>query len=117
MSRWKPDAEGRLTQAALTLFDQQGYDATTVAQIAEAAGLTKRTFFRYFTDKREALFNGSHELEQRWVDGIAAAPPEATPMAAICAGLDRVAELFVDRHEFARTRARVVAANPELQER
>jgi AcrR family transcriptional regulator len=117
MSRWKPDAEGRLIKAAVTLFDEQGYDATTVAEIAAAAGLTKRTFFRYFSDKREVLFSGSHELQERWIGGIQAAPPGASPMAAVSAGLDEVAELFADRHPFARMRSRIVAANPELQER
>ena len=86
MSRWKPDAEGRLTKAAITLFDEQGYDATTVAEIAAAAGLTKRTFFRYFSDKREVLFNGSHELQERWIGGIESAPSQASPMAAVSAG-------------------------------
>jgi AcrR family transcriptional regulator len=117
MSRWKPDAVGRLSLAALTLFDEQGYDETTVAQIAEHAGLTKRTFFRYFADKREVLFFGSHELEERWVAGIDAAPADATPMAAVSAGLDEVAELFADRHAFARTRSRIVTTNADLQER
>lgn len=117
MSRWKPDAEGRLTKAAITLFEEHGYDETTVAEIAEAAGLTKRTFFRYFSDKREVLFNGSHELQERWVGGIEAAAPDAGAMAAVSAGLDEVAELFTDRHLFARMRSRIIAANPELQER
>ena len=117
MSRWKPDAEGRLTKAAITLFEEQGYDDTTVAQIAEAAGLTKRTFFRYFSDKREVLFKGSLELQARWIGGIEAAPPDAGPMAAVSAGLDEVAELFADRHPFASMRAEIIAANPELQER
>ena len=74
MTRWKPDAAGRLVTAAIALFDEQGYDATTVAEIAERAGLTKRTFFRYFADKREVLFGGSEELERRWVEAVAAAP-------------------------------------------
>ena len=117
MSRWQPDAEGRLTKAAITLFERQGYDETTVAEIAETAGLTKRTFFRYFADKREVLFNGSHELQERWIGGIEAAPPDAGPMAAVSGGLDEVAELFADRHPFARMRSRIIAANPELQER
>lgn len=117
MSRWKPDAEGRLIKAAITLFDEQGYDETTVAGIAEAVGLTKRTFFRYFSDKREVLFNGSHELMDRWIDGIDAAPPDAGAMAAVNAGLDEVAAMFADRHTFARMRSRIIAANPELQER
>jgi AcrR family transcriptional regulator len=117
MPRWKPDAEGRLSKAAITLFDEQGYDKTTVAEIAQAAGLTKRTFFRYFADKREVLFSGSLELQGRWIGGIEAAPPDAAPMAAVCTGLDQVAELFADRHAFARIRSRIIAANPELQER
>lgn len=117
MSRWKPDAEGRLSQAALALFARQGYDQTTVAEIAEAAGLTKRTFFRYFSDKREVLFNGSHELQDRWIGGIAAAPSDASAMDAVFSGLDAVAELFADRHPFARVRSQIIAANPELQER
>jgi AcrR family transcriptional regulator len=117
MSRWKPDAEGRLTKAAISLFEEQGYDETTVAEIAEAAGLTKRTFFRYFSDKREVLFNGSNELTERWVKGIEAAPTDATAIAAVSAGLDEVADLFADRHPFASMRSRIIAANPELQER
>jgi AcrR family transcriptional regulator len=117
MSRWKPDAEGRLMSAAVTLFEQQGYDETTIAEIAEAAGLTKRTFFRYFTDKREVLFNGSDELIELWVAAVAGAPPEATPMAAVCLGLDAMDELFSDRHAYAGIRSRIINANPELQER
>jgi AcrR family transcriptional regulator len=117
MTRWKPDAAGRLMQAALILFEQQGYDETTVAEIAAQAGLTKRTFFRYFADKREVLFGGSEVLEDRWLEAVAAAPADATALAAVQAGLDAVAEMFVERHAFARTRAAVVNASPELQER
>jgi AcrR family transcriptional regulator len=117
MSRWKPDAEGRLMSAALTLFDEQGYEETTVAEIAQAAGLTKRTFFRYFSDKREVLFSGSHELERRWLEGMADAAVDASPLAVVLAGLDPVAEMFVERHAFARVRSGIIAANPELQER
>lgn len=117
MPRWKPDAPSRLVDAAMTLFAERGYEETTVAQIAERAGLTKRTFFRYFSDKREVLFGGSKELERVWLEAVAAAPPEATPLAAATAGLDTVAELFVERHEFARARAEIVEANPELKER
>ncbi len=117
MPRWKPDAAGRLTKAAITLFEQQGYEATTVAEIAEAAGLTKRTFFRYFADKREVLFMGSEELQDLWVSSIRAAPDRAGAMEAIESALDAVAQLFAERHPFARVRARIIAANPELQER
>ncbi len=117
MTRWKPDAVGRLIEAALVLFDQQGYDNTTVADIAARAGLTRRTFFRYFPDKREVLFSGSERLEQVWLDAVTAAPEGSGPMAAVEAGLDAVAGFFAERHAFARIRAGVVAANPELRER
>jgi AcrR family transcriptional regulator len=117
MSRWKPDAQGRLVKAAIELFDEQGYEATTVAEIAARAGLTKRTFFRYFPDKREVLFSGSQELQGIWLEGLAGAPADASPLAAVTAGLDPVAEMFIERHPFARIRAQVVEANPELQER
>jgi AcrR family transcriptional regulator len=117
MARWKPDAELRLMQAAITLFDERGYDETTVAEIAERAELTKRTFFRYFADKREVLFNGSEQLEHVWIEAIAAAPEDADPLAQVTAGFDALAEMFVERHEFARLRAKIIAANPELQER
>ena len=117
MSRWKPDAAGRLMAAAIELFDEQGYEATTVADIAARAELTKRTFFRHFADKREVLFSGSPELIRRWREAVAAAPPSATPLAAVAAGFDPVAEMFADTHAGSRVRARVVGANPELQER
>jgi AcrR family transcriptional regulator len=117
MSRWKPDAQGRLMSAAIELFDEQGYEATTVAEIAERAGLAKRTFFRHFSDKREVLFSGSQELQRLWLDGLAAAPAQASPLAVVTAGLDPVAEMFNERHPFARIRAQIIEANPELQER
>jgi AcrR family transcriptional regulator len=104
-------------KAAIELFDEQGYEATTVAEIAERAGLTKRTFFRYFADKREVLFNGSQELQRLWLEGLAGAPANATPLAVVIAGLDPVAEMFTERHDFARMRSGIIEANPELQER
>jgi AcrR family transcriptional regulator len=117
VARWKPDAVGRLAEAAITLFGQQGYDETTVAEIAARAGLTKRTFFRYFTDKREVLFSGSDELQRVWVSAVTGAPTEAGPLAAVQAGLDAVADMFAERHRFARIRAQIIVANPELHER
>lgn len=117
MSRWKPDPTGRLMQAAITLFAEQGYEETTVAEIAERSGLTKRTFFRYFSDKREVLFGGSEDLQRIWLEAVSAAPPEATPLAVATAGFDPVADMFAERHPFARIRAAIVDANPELRER
>jgi AcrR family transcriptional regulator len=117
MSRWKPDAPGRLMAAAIELFQEQGYEATTVAEIAERAGLTKRTFFRHFGDKREVLFSGSEELQRLWLGGVVGAPPDADAMSAVMAGLDPVAEMFEPRHAFAGLRSTIIAENPELQER
>jgi AcrR family transcriptional regulator len=117
MGRWQPDASRRLQEAALALFAERGYDATTVAEIAERAGLTKRTFFRYFTDKREVLFMGSDELRELLVAGTLAASDSATPIEAVATGLKAAGAMFAQRHEFARQRHAIILANPELQER
>jgi len=117
MARWEPDATGRLVVAALELFAERGYDETTVAEIAERAGLTKRTFFRYFSDKREVLFPGGGEFQQVIVDAVAGAPDSATALQAVSAGLEATGAFFQDRREFAIKRHQVIAANPELQER
>ena len=104
-------------QAALTLFAEKGYDDTTVTDIADRAGLTKRTFFRYFADKREVLFAGSGELTDLWLTAVAAAPPDATPLAAVSAAFDPVAAMFGERFPLARGRAEIIAAHPDLVER
>jgi AcrR family transcriptional regulator len=117
MGRWQPDAVGRLTEAALTLFGERGFDNTTVADIAERAGLTKRTFFRYFADKREVLFLGSEWLERLFVEGVGAAPPPAAPLEAVAAALDAIGPVFEERREFAARRQQIIASNPELEER
>ena len=74
MARWQPGARERLQAVTLELFAEQGFEGTTVAEIASRAGLTERTFFRYFTDKREVLFTGQDTFEGMFVDQIAAAP-------------------------------------------
>jgi AcrR family transcriptional regulator len=117
MGRWEPDGRGRLEQAALTLFAERGFENTTVAQIAERAGLTERTFFRHFADKREVLFAGGSALEDLLVATVAAAPASLPPIDAVAAGLDAIGALLQDRHQYARRRAAVIAANPELRER
>jgi AcrR family transcriptional regulator len=117
VGRWDPDAAGRLRVAALELFAAIGYDQTTVAQIADRAGVTARTFFRYFADKPEVLFAGSENLEINMVDAVRAAPPEASPREAINAALDVAASLLSERADFARRRHAVIKANPALLER
>ena len=117
MGRWQPDARARLQAAALALYGERGYEQTTVAEIAERAGLTKRTFFRYFTDKREVLFWGSELLEQQMVAAIEAAPASASALGMIGAALDAAAVRFEEVREFAGPRHRIIASSPELQER
>lgn len=118
MSRWEPDAAGRFRAAALELFGEIGYANTTVAAIAERAGLTARTFFRYFDDKREVLFNGSERLQQTMVDALSEAPAKASAVDAIAAALTKAGDFFDDeRRPYACLRSSVIAANPELYER
>src|ERR1700749_1824687 len=94
MTRWEPDARGRLQRAALELYSERGYDQTTVAEIARRAGLTERTFFRHFADKREVLFAGSGPLQERLVQGIAEAPDGLAPIDAVEATFESAAEAF-----------------------
>ena len=105
VTRWEPDGRGRLALAALDLFGEQGFDDTTVAEIAERAGLTERTFFRHFTDKRDVLFSGSEELRDLFVEAVSAAPASSSPIEAAFMALDQAGALlisfeaiFVTRH-------------------
>ncbi|GAB3971698.1 TetR/AcrR family transcriptional regulator [Actinoallomurus acanthiterrae] len=106
-------------RAAIDLFAEQGYDATTVNQIAErAGGLTKTTFFRHFSDKREVLFAGQEVHSRLIADAVAVAPDSATPLQAVASALDALTAGFTDdRREFSAQVRAVIAANPELQER
>jgi AcrR family transcriptional regulator len=118
MARWEPNARARLVLAALDLFAEQGYDNTTVTQIANRAGLTKTTFFRHFSDKREVLFAGQEAHSRLLADGAAAAPDSATPLEAVAAALDALTASFTaEQRERALRLQTVIADNPELQER
>jgi AcrR family transcriptional regulator len=118
MGRWQPDSRGRLQEAALALYAERGFDQTTAAQIAERAGLTERTFFRHFADKREVLFGGSALLKERIVAGVAGAPASDGALDAVSLGLDAAAAMFGEsRRDLALQRQVVLAANPELRER
>jgi AcrR family transcriptional regulator len=118
MGRWQPDSRGRLQEAALALYSERGFEQTTVAEIADRAGLTERTFFRHFADKREVLFGGAEILKERIVQGVADAPPTDGPLDAVARGLDAAAALLGEgRRDLTRQRQAVIAANPELRER
>ncbi len=117
MGRWNPDARGRLEQAALELYSERGFEQTTVADIAARAGLAERTFFRHFADKREVLFGGSKALQELLVNAVAAAPESVAPMDAVITALEAAELFFSERHEHARKRQRILAANVELLER
>lgn len=117
MSRWEPDARGRMTRAAMDLFAERGFEQTTAGDIAERAGVTERTFFRHFTDKREVLFDGSNTMEHTAADAILAAPPDAAPLDAALAGVLAACGLLADRREHAVRRSRIVETNAGLRER
>ena len=118
MSRWAPDARDRLEAAALDLFAQNGYEKTTVAQIAERAGLNRATFFRHFADKREVLFGGEDVLGNLFVNGIRAAPPDATLANCLQAALAAAGPAMTPQQRVkAAQRVRALAANTEVQER
>src|ERR1700744_3287617 len=115
MGRWEPGAGEPLIGAAVALFTEQGYDATTVAQIAERAGVTRSTFFRYFPDKREILVAGQQTLSERRSEGIAEAPVGASPLEAIAAGLRRPSSAMAPMNRELGPRMKAaVAANAEL---
>jgi len=115
VGRWQPNARGRLRQAAFELYGEQGFDRTTVAQIAERAGLTERTFYRHFADKREVVFSG--EVHRILVSTIAAAPASVAPMQAVTEALDAAGAVLDERRDMTRRRQAVIAANPSLQQR
>ena len=101
----------------MELYSERGFEQTTVAEIAERAGLTERTFFRHFADKREVLFSGSSALQELIVSHVAEAPDSAAPIDAVAAGLEAAGDLLEERREFAGRRQSIIVANAELQER
>jgi len=117
MGRWEPNARGRLAQAAMTLYVEQGFEQTTVAEIARQAGLTERTFFRHFADKREVLFYGMEMLRGLLTRAVAEAPASATAMDAVGAAFQAAAALLQENPERVRLRDRIVSGHAELRER
>lgn len=119
VARWEPDARGRLEKAAIELFQERGYARTTVEEIAARAGLTERTFFRHFADKREVLFSGSSELESDIVERIQRAPRELATLDVVAHALAEAGAALMGRRElsFARARFALVTEHAELHER
>jgi AcrR family transcriptional regulator len=117
MGRWEPGARSRLEEAALDLYGERGFENTTVAEISARAGLTERTFFRHYADKREVLFAGAGALQELLVDTVVNAPDAATPIDAVTSALEAAGAVLQQRRAFALRRQAVIAANPELQER
>jgi AcrR family transcriptional regulator len=117
MARWEPNARDRLQQAALELYGERGFDQTTVAEIAKRAGLTERTFFRYFADKPEVLFSGSEALQEGIVTLVTDAPDSAPPLVAVASALAATAGFFQDVRDYSVMRQAVIEANPGLRER
>ena len=117
MGRWEPDARGRLVQAAFALYGERGFEQTTVSEIAERAGLTERTFFRHFADKREVLFAGAEALRELITSTVASAPASLAPIDAAAAGLEAAGARIQEGQELAHQRQAIIAASPELQER
>ncbi|GAA2412366.1 TetR/AcrR family transcriptional regulator [Actinomadura vinacea] len=116
MARWEADPRGRLERAALELFTERGYDQTTVAQITERAGLTERSFYRHYADKREVLFGGGEELEKHLVAAVGDAGAGLAPLDALITALQAAEAVFRPR-DAARKRRDAIAANPALYER
>jgi AcrR family transcriptional regulator len=118
MPRWDADAEERLRAAAIELYLELGYENVTVAQIADRAGLTRRTFSRYFTDKRDVLFAGSERLPGLLAEALGRANPTLTPFEALITALADVGAVLGARvAPHAAQRREVIARSPELQER
>ncbi|MGF6889041.1 AcrR family transcriptional regulator [Nocardia sp. GAS34] len=117
MARWEPNGRGRLRDAAMELYLERGFDQTTVADIAERAGLTERTFFRHFADKREVLFGGQDLLHELTAKAIAEAPDSAAPIDVMESALIAVCEMIGQDRDFSRQRQSVIDANAALRER
>lgn len=118
MVRWEPGARERLQTAALDLYVRQGYEQTTVSEIARSVGLTERTFFRHFADKREVLFQGQEKFRQTFVGAVAGAPADSTALGMVAAALTAAAAIFPDeRRPYSVLRQQVIDAHPALRER
>ena len=117
MPRSKEDVRRRLQQAALELYRERGYEGTTTAEIAARAGVTERTFFRHFPDKREVLFDGEPILRAALTSAIARTPDTLKPLEMLLLAFRSVESMLEDNRPFSMPRQQVIASTPALQER
>lgn len=117
MPRNGEEARRRLQQAALELFGERGYEQTTASEIAARAGVTERTFFRHFPDKREVLFDGQITLKAALTDAVAEAPETLAPLETLYGAFRSVEQILEDNRPFSIPRQQVIASTPALQER
>ena len=116
-TRWKPDPKSRLYEAAVLLFAEQGYSATSTAAIAAAAGLTERTFFRHFQDKKEVLFRDEDQIRTLLVQAIGSARHAEPTVAVVIRGLNAVCDFLQVHRDALRARSRIIQSSSDLQER
>jgi len=117
MPRDGTKARMRLREAALALYRERGYDETTTAQIAERAGVTERTYFRHFADKREVLFDGEADLRAALMQDVAEAPDGLAPLEILLCAFRKAGRILEDNRPFSEPRLEVIAATPALRER
>jgi AcrR family transcriptional regulator len=117
MGRWEPDARGRLAKVAMELYAEQGFEQTTVAAIAARAGLTERTFFRHFADKREVLFYGTEMLRDLLTGAVTDSPSSATALDMVGVAFEAACAMLQENPERVRVRDAIVSANADLRER
>ncbi|MGW5263160.1 TetR/AcrR family transcriptional regulator [Microbispora sp. NPDC004025] len=117
MPRSSEQARRRLQQAALDLYRENGFDRTTTAEIAARAGVTERTYFRHFPDKREVLFDGEDALRVTLISGVAEAPATLPPLPALLWALRSATSLLENNRAFSEPRQRVIDTTPALRER
>src|SRR5438270_2739702 len=114
MPRSGAQARARLREAALDLYAERGYDATTTSEIAARAGVNERTYFRHFADKREVLFDGEAELRETMTRAVAEAPDGLTPFAMLRRAFGKAGRILEENRPFSEPRVAIIAATPAL---
>ncbi len=117
MPRNGEEVRRRLQLAALELYRERGYEQTTATEIAAKAGVTERTFFRHFPDKREVLFDGEATFGDALTSAVRNAPPALGPWDTLFRAFRSVEHIFLENRPLSEPRRRIIASSPALQER